>query len=248
MRYGFQAFTAISFFLLLSCAQSTPKPAPVAASDGNPPPFVDSTFDDNPLRWELVSNQNGIKIYHDIYAAPGRIDFKAKTNLNASIEKVATALTDFEVRKEWVNVLVDNHAIKIISDFQRIEYAKLKASYPYPFMDFVYLQTFSILRQPRSLLIRLSSSNAEKVPLPENTVRGQLINSYNLVRQVDPTHSELAFELGIDPKEAYASWQSQKVVSDWFYNTILALKNKVEDPKFKVSPKVLAYIKEHKLE
>jgi hypothetical protein len=231
----------------LSCAQ----PSLNTASSRSAPTkddFEASTFDENPLRWELISDQDQIKIYHDIYAAPGRVDFKAKTTVNASIEKVVTALTDFDVRMKWLDALVENRAVKPISDFQRVDYAKIKAGYPFQFIDFVYRQTFSVIRLPRMLQIRMASTNEVDVPLPANTIRGQLINSYDSVRQLDGDHTEVVIEMGLDPKAAFPSWQSQKIVSDWFERSIKSFRGTVENPKFKVAKSVMDYIRAHNLD
>ena len=137
--------------------------------------------------------------------------------------------------------------IRRISDFQRIEYMKMKVGYPYSFIDFVYRVTFSILQEPRSLFIRMASVDTENVPLPIDTARGEVINSYDALRELAPNETEVVIEMGLDPKDAFPSWQSQKTVVEWFTHTIQNFKALVEDPHFKVTQGVLDYIKAHDL-
>jgi hypothetical protein len=233
---------------LFACSHALSKPdptkSPTQKADSSDP-YLGNAFDENPLRWKLIAEQNGMRLYRDVDSAPGRIDLRAKTNVNASIFKVATALTDFKVRKQWLDGLVETKLIRNISEYERIEYSKIKAQYPYQFTDFVYQVTFSILRDPRMLLIRLNSVNDTSVPVAEGTVRGQITHSYNFVKEIDADHSELAMEMGLDPKGALPSWDQKSQAVEWFYHTMNNLKAVVENPKFKISTEIQHYIKTH---
>lgn len=255
MRTNTSRFLIVLMISLVGCAHSKPqdfsdvKPDPAANADVNSMGHDASltAFVENPLRWKFVSEVEGIRIYKDVQASPGRIGLRGKTVLNASIAKVATALTETDVRKRWMSGLVETRVLRMLSDYERIEYGKIRAQWPYQFSDFIYKMTFSILREPRTLLIRMSQVNDQSVPVPMDTARGEVTNSSNFVRQIDPTHSELVIEMGLDPKGALPSWNSQGQVVQWFDDTMIALKAVVEEPRFKVSDRVQNYIVAHQL-
>jgi hypothetical protein len=236
---------------LFSCAQPTQATSASANQNAALPAVggpAANAFIENPTRWRLMMDQNGVRVYRDLEASPGRVGLRGKATVNASIAKVATAFTEIDVRKKWMNVLVENRVLSQISEFERIEYAKMKVNFPYSYSDFVYKMTFSVLRDPLTLMIHMASVSNDSVPVPADTVRGEITNSYNFVRQIDANHSELVMEMGLDPKGALPSWDSQQQVLAWFNGTMQTLKATVEDPQFKVSKRVQDYIKRHNLD
>ena len=243
--------TLLLLATLFSCVQAQVSSAPSSNQNAALPAVggpAANAFIENPARWNLVSDQNGVRVYKDLEASPGRVGLRGKAIVDASIAKVATAFTDLDVRKKWMGALVENRIISQVSDFERIEYEKMKVSFPYSYCDFVYKMTFSVLRNPLTLMIRMASVDGSSVPVPPDTVRGQMTNSYDFVRQIDADHSEVVVEMGLDPKGALPSWDSQKEVLEWFKSTMQALKFTVEDPKFRVSKRVTDYIKKHNLD
>lgn len=242
------AIIAVSFVLLLGASCSTHAPE---APKSRPIPHADSSlgvaFEDNLLRWTLLSNQDGIRLYRDPNSPLGKIQLRARLQVGASIAKLATVLTELEERKKWMAGLVENRVLRSISDYERIEYARMTAQYPYRFLDFIYQITFSILRNPRTLLVRMASVSDDTVPIPEASVRGQIINSYQFVKEIETERCDLAMELGIDANGGVPSWDSQKYMNDWFHRIVVNLKVQAEDPRFKVSKRIQDYMKVHEL-
>jgi hypothetical protein len=251
MRFGKIMSLIFLVLFLFSCAQPSPASSPSVNQNATLPAVggpAANAFIENPVRWRLMLDQDGVRVYRDLETSPGRVGLRGKATVNASIAKVATAFTEIEARKKWMNVLVENRVVSQISEFERIEYANMKVNFPYSYSDFVYKMTFSVLRNPLTLMIHMASVNNVSVPVPADTVRGEITNSYNFVREIDATHSELVMEMGLDPKGALPSWDSQKEVLAWFDGTMQALKTTVEDPQFKVSKRVQDYIKRHNLD
>lgn len=114
--------------LPLACAQVPASPSRSASSNSGAGSTLDlSAFAENPSRWKLLSDLDGIRIYQDQQRIPGRIGLRGKLNANAGIAKVATVFTDLEMRKKWVLGLIEDRILSTRSDFERVEYAKLKS-------------------------------------------------------------------------------------------------------------------------
>ena len=89
-------------------------------------------------RWELVKDENGIKVY--IYETSDSDIVKAKTNIivNAPIERVKAILDDIDQRHEWIPFLKESKALSEFKDNKRIEYSHFSAPWPASDRDFVY--------------------------------------------------------------------------------------------------------------
>lgn len=245
--YRFAEFAAYFILLTTAACSAPPTKPPPSLPIPHADPYLGVAFEENLLRWKLLSEQDGIRLYRDPNSPLGKIQLRALLKVGASIAKMATVLTELEERKIWMSGLVENRVIRPVSDFERIEYARMNAQYPYRFLDFIYQITFSILRNPRTLLVRMASVNDDSVPVPDASVRGQIINSYQFVKEIETEQCDLAMEMGIDANGGVPSWDSQNYVNNWFRRIVVNLKARAEDPKFKVSKRIQDYIKVHDL-
>jgi hypothetical protein len=236
-------FAWIAFiFCFVACSTPTPKPA----DDPKPPRSDDSAFIDNPLRWEMISDQKGIKLYRNLETFPGWISMRGRTTVQASVPKIATAWTDPKIMQEWFVGLVENRVLRRPSDFQRVDYVKFKAMFPFLYADFIYQMTYSVLRDPVTLLIRSESIEDYSVPLPPETSRGNLHSEY-MARDIGNGRSEIVLAMSIDTKGGIPFWDktTPEKAMPWFNEVMSKFKQTVEDPKLKTSKEVLNYIRNY---
>jgi hypothetical protein len=191
-----------------------------------PMPSIRDDFVANPKIWELIFDTDGIKTYREINPAGDIVSFRGEALLRASIENLAAVLNTPELRKEWVDSLVDTHTIEKRSVFDRIEYVRSKVPWPFHDRDFVFRVQVRVTQSPYSVYIKMNSVDDQREPPRLGIVRGILLHAHYFLRDASTSQgpaTEVVVEIAADPKGSIPSWIVNLVQKNWPNNTLRAL-------------------------
>lgn len=155
--------------------------------------------------WELVKDENGIKVY--IYETSDSDIVKAKTNIivNAPIERVKAILDDIEQRHEWIPFLKVSKALSEFKDNKRIEYSHFSAPWPASDRDFVY-QIELTNHSNKKLVYKMFSVETDLKPSDTRYIRADLFESVYTLQALNSETTSVELVFHADPKGWLPNW------------------------------------------
>lgn len=156
-------------------------------------------------RWELVKDENGIKVY--IYETSDSDIVKAKTNIivNAPIERVKAILDDIDQRHEWIPFLKVSKALSEFKDNKRIEYSHFSAPWPASDRDFVY-QIELTNRSNKKLVYNMFSVETDLKPSDNRYIRADLFESVYTLQALNSETTSVELVFHADPQGWLPNW------------------------------------------
>jgi hypothetical protein len=206
---------------------------------------IEDGFEIDPNIWELVSSEEGVKTYREKTPKTSIVSFRGEAILHSSIKKIATVLNTIELRKSWVDSLVDTHTIEKKSLFDRIEYVRSKVPWPFQDRDFVFHVQVQVNRSPDRVLIRMNSVEDPRESPHSGVVRGELLHSYYLLKDISTKSSvatQVIVEIAADPKGVVPSWIVNLTQKNWPRNTLHSLEAISEHGDISVSPEIGSFL------
>ncbi len=210
-------------------------PGPVAAAKSPVPiaqPKAD-VFDTDVIKfriseenWKKISDDDGVQAYQERNAKTDVVAFRGETIIPAPLQKVAAVLSDFNLRKEWVDALVEARILNQISRLESIEYSHTKVPWPFQDRDFVYHVLVKVNKFPATMLITMDTVENAMEPVQSGIVRGQIVRSYYYMQEIPGAtpSTKLVIEMALDPKGAIPLWLVNATQKRWPHNTMMALK------------------------
>lgn len=155
--------------------------------------------------WQLIKNENGIKVYILEKKDSDIVKAKTQTIIKSPISQVRAILDDIGHRHEWIPFLKISTALTAYKNNKRIEYSHFYAPWPASDRDFVY-QIELISESDQQLVYKMHSIESDLKPVDKNKIRADLYESiYTLtVLDKDTTSVELVFHA--DPKGWLPNW------------------------------------------
>ena len=188
-----------------------------------------SAADLSKVAWEKLSDRDGIVVYRWETADSPLFAFKGEALVEAPIAKIAQVLVDTTRRKEWVPSLIDAKIIRQISERERIEYTSIATPPLTANRDFVLYAKAEFMEKTRELIFHFTSTEEKTTP-PTDMIRGEVLNSRYLLRQLSPTKTYLEYTVHVDPKGSIARWIVNMVQKNIPRDTIEAIRAQVKKP------------------
>ena len=193
--------------------------------------------------WKPVSNKDGVTTYQEIRPKQDVVAFRGEMRIPTSVKKIATVLSDPDIRKQWVDGLVETRTVQLISSTERIEYNHTDVPWPFHDRDFVYHVNVQSSHEPVSMLITMISVKDPREPERSGIVRGEILHAYYYMKEnpgPNPS-SDVVIEMAADPKGAIPTWAVNLTQKKWPHNTLLELKKIAMRPDLMVSKEVDDY-------
>jgi hypothetical protein len=112
-------------------------------------------FDDS--SWKLIGDTDGVQTFKNKQEDAGVVSFRGETLVPASLLKIATILNADNLRKQWVEGLLETRVIEQVNPLERVEYNHTKSPWPFEDRDFLYHLNVYSKREPLALLITMKS-------------------------------------------------------------------------------------------
>jgi len=198
--------------------------------------------------WKILSDEDGIQGYQKHLEENDEVSFRGEAIFPASILKIAAALNDDNLRKEWIDAYGESHQISQVSPLERIEYQRVKVPWPFQDRDFVYHAQVKIAEHPRTMWIAMKSVIDPREPPHEGSVRGKIIYSYYYLKELVPGKStKVVIEMAVDPEGKIPKWLVNLDQRKWPHNTIKSLMAITERENLVVPAFVENYFKQEGL-
>lgn len=184
--------------------------------------------------WEELSDEDGIKVYRrDVDGSP-IVALKGEAIIEAPLGKVASVLDDTPRKLEWVCNRVEAKNVRVISPTQRVEYNHTSAPWPIKDRDFVFHAEIKVCKAAKTLTYELRSVEDPLMPVDEEkAVRGELLASSYLLKELPGNRTQLTVEIQADPKGSVPKWVVNLFQKSWPRKTIEGIRAqcKKEDVK-----------------
>lgn len=177
-------------------------------------------------KWELEKDSKGIKVYTRPVKGSDVKEFKAYTYINASPERLLKIINDANGFKDWID---------------KVDYSKL-VSKPASNIFIVYLQLgMPIGVTDRDLVLKNVvkklkgggykievTSAYDKYPEQEDFIRIKKAYGYWILKP-EKEKTKIIYQFYSDPAGSLPTWIVNMFLVDGPYNTLTALKEKIED-------------------
>ena len=188
--------------------------------------------------WDLKKNEDGIKVYSKRVKNSPLLAFKAVTEVDYPVSKVATVIKDSKRRSEWVPEILEIKVIEKISLTEQIEYQKVNS--PWPLKDREILVYGKILfnDEKKQFEIWVKSTERDDVPVGENCIRAVLMGSSYFIKPIGRNKTRLTVEIHLDPKGMVPKWIVNWVQKGWSFKYMEGFRKQVAKPDIVVEEEV----------
>lgn len=225
---------------LSSEAASTLSASPIQSASHSVKNFETDLAD-----WEAIADEDGVKTYRQKSAENGIVAFRGEKVVHATMKKIASVLSDQEMRKDWVDSLAETKLIRQPGPLERIEYNRVSAPWPLQDRDFVYRAKVETKRKEKSILISMASVEDASEPPRSGVVRANILHSYYYLRDVTEKDGEpltlVILEIAADPKGIIPNWVANLTQKRWPHHTLTALEKCTKRADLKTPPEVERY-------
>ncbi len=193
--------------------------------------------------WSKISEDDGINTFSMKAPDQDVVAFRGEATIPAPMKKVVTVLSDPNIRKEWVDALVETHTVEKKSDFESIEYNHTKVPWPFQDRDFVYQANVKVDQKLGAIQIKMKSVDDAREPPRSGLVRGEILHSAYWMKETKgkTPSTHIVIEMAVDPKGGIPLWMVNLTQKKWPHNTLLALKKLAMRPDLVVPKSIEDY-------
>jgi hypothetical protein len=178
----------------------------------------------NAADWKLEKNSNDVKVYTRLTTGSDIKEFKAITTIDASKIKIAKVIMNVSDYVNWYPDILESSLLKTISTKERIVYYKLDL--PWPADDRDAVLKLKLTEQSNAITINVSSMSNYKSKVDGVVRINHVEGSWKLTTEGQKT--KLTYRLLANPAGNLPTWVINMMIVDNPYETMLALKKKVE--------------------
>jgi hypothetical protein len=180
--------------------------------------------------WELVKEEDGIKVYTKPVSTSDFKAFKATMTVDESVQAFLSVIYDIDGLASWGYKLKEASLLKKSGDSLQIYYAEAKVPFPYKNRDGVYSNTITWNSNTQTLLVDIKLLQ-NYIAAKEDLVR-LTGNGYWKVKVLSSGKLEIIFEMQVDPGGGIPSWMANMFADDSPYYTMLELRNVIKNKKY----------------
>jgi len=186
--------------------------------------FVCTCFEINSQNptWELRKNEDGIKVYTRERTDAKSIEFKAESNINASLITVVNILKDVENYHKWMTDLKFAKKIKVVSDNKW--YAYYLAEVPWPLEDRDVIYELILFKENESTVLSLNSK-PDLIPESENYVRINKAEGKWVFTPKDKNTTHVLYQFYADPEISVPLWIMNMFIVEGPFKTLQNLRS-----------------------
>jgi hypothetical protein len=169
------------------------------------------------MDWVKVDTKDGVIVYqaHKEAELRGLIPLRVTTELNHSMARIQSVLSDSSRKSEWVPHLEEARTVEILDQHTRVEYTRYSS--PWPLSDRTFVVKIEANHDPvkKSIIVYMNSIAHPKVPEVPEHVRGETYFGRVQLTPVSEnvTHFDMIFVT--DFKGAIPVWVINMIQKRW---------------------------------
>ncbi len=185
--------------------------------------------------WELIKEQEGIKIYRRPLKNTSLLSFRGIGEIDAPFGKVVQILLDSEKTSEWANQFPDNRILKWIKKhYEEVRYSELKMPLFFNNRDFISLSTATVNYKEKYLRVNFDKASGYDKPLKKGNILGDISGSYFIIYSLDGGKKTKVDGVAVvDIKGRIPIWIVNFFQARWPYNTLINIRKQSKKSSIK---------------
>lgn len=202
-----------AFGLLLSALVLS---VPLSATAGEP-------------EWEVVSEEDGIKVWQQEVTDSSQVRFRGRTVVKAGLKQILAVLQDWKRKTEWMQNCVENKPLRFLGIGQRVVYNRTASGFPLiSDRDVVVKSDLRILKKERGIEILVKNVKDELGPEQDGVVRMEALDLKWRLVAVSKDETDVTYEVQADPGGSLPMWLVNLASKKIPHHTIANLRNQVK--------------------
>jgi hypothetical protein len=183
--------------------------------------------------WEKLKDEAGITVYGRTVEGSSLKEFRAEALIDATMEVVNNVLCDVPTLKDWMPSTIVAELLHLRGFEYAVMYQQMKSPWPVANRDFLY--EIFITRTPDSIIRVVRAIDHIKfpryAPRPGVVRVNEMSGGWELLRRGKATR--VVYHMRSNPGGSLPAWLANSASSDLPFKTILGLKTKVKEPKYR---------------
>ena len=181
-------------------------------------------------QWELVKDENGIKVYLRTIPGSEIKEFKGVTNINSSLDSIVAVLDDTEACAKWVHNCKDPAKLSEISFNEGYVYQVIDFPFPVKDRDIILHSVMTQKADTKEVTVQL---NAVPDYIPETkNVRIKKSNGFYLLKPLPGGSTEVTWQHHTEPGGHVPKWLVNSLLVDTPFKTLNNLRKIVKEEKY----------------
>ncbi|NVO01455.1 MAG: START domain-containing protein [Bacteroidetes bacterium] len=180
--------------------------------------------------WELKENKNGVKVYTREVPGSDCDEFKGEVTVKTNLASLINIMDDFKNYPNWAYNCTYAEKVKKVSVSEGYAYSVLKT--PWPVTDRDLVVHYVITQNPKTKVVTLKMDGVKGFVPDKGNVRMTYLKGFYQFTPIKNGYVQIVYQVHSDPAGSVPTSVVNSFVEDTPFNTLLNLKNKVENPKF----------------
>lgn len=189
--------------------------------------FLSSSVNCSAQDWKLERDKSGVKIYTRYISGWDLKQFKGIVNIRTNIKTVEKTLRNDVGRNRWMYNTYDSKDIKKVSDNEIYGYSRVDAPWPVYDRDNVTKYTYKKISETEMYVYLKNVSGI--VPEKSGLVRINRMEGYWHFKETSPGNVQVTQLAVAEAGGSIPAWLANSSIIDSPYNTLLNLKNHIEN-------------------
>lgn len=182
--------------------------------------------------WELIKEDQGIRVYSKSGISGELIEIKATSHINSALGSFVALMNDVQNFKNWMHATQEAKIIQREGPYHYTYY--MLSDLPWPARDRDVILNLRIQKDKASRAVYVQSQNVRGLIKEKEGVRR--IESVQTTWHFIPENNgriRIVFQTKIKPNVQLPEWLAEKVYQIGPYNTILNMKEMVQHEKYR---------------
>lgn len=174
--------------------------------------------------WKFLYESDGLSVYKSKDPETRLCRYKAEGIYDINFFEMVAVLTDVPRRVEWVTNLSEVELIEGDSAIQGIVYNVFDLPWPACDREMIIHAVGKTCPIETSLTIEFESVEKKAMPVGSGRIRIPYSWGRNYLKYLDPTHTEVCFEVQVDPGGIIPKWIANIFIKDSPIKTLKVMK------------------------
>jgi len=175
--------------------------------------------------WELQRDESDIKVWTKDYPDSNFMQFKAETNIKASLENVVAVFLDIENMGLWYDRVEKVEMVEKISDLEGIY--KIDFELPWPVANRVSAVRAKLYHDPVTNVVRVDTNYEPNIITETDVLLVTEMHSEWKLSPIEGGFVQIFHKGYMDPGGSLPAWISNSGVKDGPVKTLTALKGRL---------------------
>jgi hypothetical protein len=179
--------------------------------------------------WKFESRERGITVSRRERSGRSLSAFRGQGKVQAQALKVLAVILDTREVEHWAYGITHARSVRHIDDRSELVYLYSDTPWPVRDRDMVVRRTVSVIEAGTEFAVSLRcepGAAAER----QGIIRVRSCESSFRVRKVDAQHTEITYEMSLDPQGSVPHWASAWVTRTAPVKTLLAIEQRAARP------------------